>query len=136
MPRRGIHFELLTNPVEVLGDENGWVRAVRCVRMQLGEPDENGRRRPEPVKGSEVEIATDEVIMALGTSPSGLLTSTTQGLEADKYGCIKTNPETGETSREGVFCGGDAATGAATVILAMSAGRKAARSIDEYLKKK
>lgn len=132
--QEGIVFEMLTNPVEVLGDERGWVRALRCIRMELGEPDESGRRSPVPVAGSEFEIPTDTVIMALGTSPNPLISSTTEGLETTKRGCLVAD-ETGATTRPGVFAGGDAVTGAATVILAMGAGRAAARTIDEYLKK-
>lgn len=131
----GIHFAMLTNPVEVLGDENGTVKAVRCIKMELGEPDQSGRRSPVPVEGSEFEIPTDIVIMALGTSPNPLIASTTSGLDTSKHGCIVTSDEV-VTSRPGVFAGGDAVTGAATVILAMGAGRKAAKAIDEYCKLK
>ena len=129
----GIRFRMLTNPTEVLGDERGWVRGVRCVEMELGEPDESGRRRPVVKPGSEFEIACDVVVMALGTSPNPLLASTTAGLETTRRGCIAAD-EHGATSRKGVFAGGDAVTGAATVILAMGAGRKAARAIDEYIR--
>ena len=132
----GIIFDLLTNPIEILEDENGWVRGCKCVRMELGEPDESGRRRPVVIEGSEFEIECDAVIMSLGTSPNPLIASTTNGLETNKRGCVVTNEETGETSVPGVFCGGDAATGAATVILAMGAGRKAAAGIDKYLQGK
>ena len=128
----GVEFRMLTNPVEIIGDENGWVKAVRCVRMELGEPDESGRRSPVAVPGSEFEIETDTVIMSLGTSPNPLIASTTKGLETTRRGCLVAD-EGGETTREGVFAGGDAVTGAATVILAMGAGRKAAASIHEYL---
>ena len=129
----GIRFRMLTNPTEVLGDERGWVRGVRCVEMELGEPDESGRRSPVVKPGSEFEIACDVVVMALGTSPNPLLASTTAGLETTRRGCIAAD-EHGATSRKGVFAGGDAVTGAATVILAMGAGRTAARAIDEYIR--
>lgn len=132
----GIIFDLLTNPVEIFADENGWVKSCKCIRMDLGEPDESGRRRPVPVEGSEFEIACDAVILALGTSPNPLIASTTPGLETNKKGCIVADEETGATSIEGVFAGGDAVIGAATVILAMGAGRKAASGIDRYLKSK
>lgn len=128
----GIVFKMLTNPVEVLGDERGWVRGLRCIKMELGEPDESGRRSPVPVKDSEFDIETDVVIMSLGTSPNPLLSSTTPGLEVNRWNCIVADDD-GRTKREGVFAGGDAVTGAATVILAMGAGRKAAAAIDEYL---
>lgn len=131
--QEGIVFDMLTNPVEVIGDERGWVRALRCIRMELGEPDESGRRSPVPVPGSEFEIPTETVIMALGISPNPLISSTTEGLETTRRGCLVAD-ETGATTRPGVFAGGDAVTGAATVILAMGAGRTAARSIDKYLK--
>lgn len=130
----GIEFRMLTNPVRVLGDENGWVRGLECVRMELGEPDASGRRSPVEVPGSNFEIPCDVVIMALGTSPNPLIKSTTEGLETNRRGCIVADGE-GRTSRPGIFAGGDAVTGAATVILAMGAGRKAAAAIDEYLKK-
>ena len=130
----GIKFALLTNPVEVIGDENGWVKAIKCIQMELGEPDESGRRSPVEVPGSEFEIETETVIMSLGTSPNPLIAKTTGGLETNRRGCIVAD-ETGATSRPGVFAGGDAVTGAATVILAMGAGRKAAAAINEYLKK-
>ncbi len=130
--QEGIDFQMLTNPVEVLGSEEGWVRGVRCVRMQLGEPDASGRRSPVVIPGSEFEIACDVVIMALGTSPNPLISSTTAGLETNRWGCLVAD-ESGQTSREGIFAGGDAVTGAATVILAMGAGRKAATAIDRYL---
>ena len=129
----GINFAMLTNPVEVLGDDKGWVRAVRCVRMELGEPDESGRRSPVVIPDSEFEIETDTVIMSLGTSPNPLIASTTEGLETTRRGCLVAD-ESGRTTRKGVFAGGDAVTGAATVILAMGAGRKAAAAIDEYCK--
>lgn len=129
----GIEFRMLTNPVEVLGDEKGWVRALRCIRMELGDPDASGRRSPVPVAGSEFEIPVDEVIMALGTSPNPLIAGTTKGLETERHGCIVADDE-GASSRPGVFAGGDAVTGAATVILAMGAGRRAAAAIDKYLR--
>ena len=129
----GIVFRMLTNPVEVLGDEKGWVRALRCIRMELGEPDASGRRSPVPVAGSEFELPADEVIMALGTSPNPLIASTTKGLETERHGCIVADAD-GVTTRPGVFAGGDAVTGAATVILAMGAGRRAASAIDAYVK--
>ena len=129
----GIEFRMLTNPVEVLGDDKGWVRGLRCVRMELGEPDPSGRRSPVAVKGSEFDIECDVVIMALGTSPNPLIKSTTDGLESNKWGCLVAD-ENGATTRAGIFAGGDAVTGAATVILAMGAGRTAAKAIDEYIK--
>jgi glutamate synthase (NADPH/NADH) small chain len=131
----GVDFQLLTNPVEIMGDENGWVRAIKCVRMELGEPDASGRRSPQVVEGSEFEIECDSVIMALGTSPNPLIKSTTAGLETTRYGGIVAD-ENGATTRPGIFAGGDAVTGAATVILAMGAGRKGAKAIDEYIKNK
>ena len=134
--QEGIEFRMLTNPVEVLGDEKGWVRGLRCVRMELGEPDASGRRSPVAVEGSEFEIGCDVVIMALGTSPNPLIASTTHGLETNRRGCLVADEVHGQTSREGIFAGGDAVTGAATVILAMGAGRRAARAIDEYVRAK
>ena len=131
----GIRFAMLTNPVEVIGDENGWVKAVKCIRMELGEPDESGRRSPVEVPGSEFEIETDTVIMSLGTSPNPLIARTTAGLETNRRGCLVAD-ENGATTRPGVFAGGDAVTGAATVILAMGAGRKAAAAIHEYIQNK
>ncbi len=128
----GIVFRMLTNPVEVLGDEKGWVRALRCIRMELGEPDASGRRSPIPIAGSEFDLPVDCVIMALGTSPNPLIAGTTRGLATERHGCIVAD-ESGATSRPGVFAGGDAVTGAATVILAMGAGRRAAAAIDAYL---
>lgn len=130
----GIIFDLLTNPVEILEDENGWVKGMKCVRMELGEPDASGRRSPVEIKGSEFVLDVDTVIMSLGTSPNPLISSTTKGLEINKRKCIVAQEETGLTTREGVYAGGDAVTGAATVILAMGAGKKAAAAIDEYLK--
>lgn len=131
----GIDFLMLTNPTEVLGTENGWVRALQCVKMELGEADASGRRSPQVVAGSEFELECSSVIMALGTSPNPLIAATTKGLDTNRWGCIEAD-EFGETSREGVFAGGDAVTGAATVILAMGAGRTAAKAIDEYLQSK
>ncbi|MDE7109360.1 MAG: NADPH-dependent glutamate synthase [Muribaculaceae bacterium] len=133
--QEGIEFRMLTNPVRVLGDESGKVRGLECVEMELGEPDESGRRSPKAKEGSNFTIDCDVVIMALGTSPNPLIKSTTKGLETNRRGCIVADEE-GRTSREGVFAGGDAVTGAATVILAMGAGRKAAKAIDEYLQGK
>ena len=129
----GVEFMMLSNPVEILGDDKGWVRGIRCIRMELGEPDESGRRSPVPVPGSEFEIEADSVIMALGTSPNPLISHTTSGLETNRRGCIVAD-EDGATTRPGVFAGGDAVTGAATVILAMGAGRKAAAAIDRYIR--
>lgn len=131
----GIIFDLLTNPIEILNDENGWVKGMKCIKMELGAPDESGRRRPVEIKDSEYEIELDTVIMALGTSPNPLITSTTKGLDTNKWGCIIAEDETGKTTKEGIFAGGDAVTGAATVILAMGAGKKAAKAIDEFLSK-
>ena len=128
----GIEFAMLTNPVEILGDADGNVTALRCIRMELGEKDESGRRSPKPVAGSEFDLEADLVIMALGTSPNPLISSTTPGLETNRWGCIVAD-EMGATSRPGVFSGGDAVIGAATVILAMGAGRKAAVAIDRYI---
>jgi len=128
----GIEFRMLTNPVEVLGDENGNVRAIKCIKMELGEPDESGRRSPVPVEGSEFEVECDTVIMALGTSPNPLIAKTTPGLERTRKGGLVAD-EGGATTRECIFAGGDAVTGAATVILAMGAGRKAATEIHKKL---
>lgn len=129
----GVIFHTLTNPVDITSDELGWVKSIKCVKMELGEPDASGRRKPVPVIGSEFELELDTVIMALGTSPNPLISSTTRGLTTNRAKCIVTEEETGLTSREGVYAGGDAVTGAATVILAMGAGKKAAKAIDEYL---
>ena len=131
----GIEFRMLTNPTRVIGDDKGWVTGLSCVEMELGEPDESGRRSPVVKEGSDFTVECDVVIMALGTSPNPLLKSTTAGLETNRRGCIVAD-EVGATTREGVFAGGDAVTGAATVILAMGAGRKAAKAIDEYIKSK
>ena len=132
----GIIFDLLTNPVEILVDENDWVKGVKCIKMELGEPDASGRRRPVEVPGSEFVIDCDTVIMSLGTSPNPLISSTTKGLEINKRKCIVATEETGATSKEGVYAGGDAVTGAATVILAMGAGKAGAKGIHEYLSQK
>ena len=132
----GIIFNLLTNPVEILEDEKGWVKGIRCIKMELGEPDASGRRRPVEVPGSEFVIDVDTVIMSLGTSPNPLISSTTKGLEINKRKCIVAAEENGQTSKEGVYAGGDAVTGAATVILAMGAGKAGAKGIDEYLRNK
>lgn len=132
----GIVFHLLNNPTQILGDENGNVKGMECIRMELGEPDASGRRRPVEVPGSQFTLDVDCVIMAIGTSPNPLIKSTTQGLETQKWGGIIVNEETGLTSREGVYAGGDAVTGAATVILAMGAGKTAATAIDQYIQSK
>ena len=131
--QEGIIFDLLTNPVEILEDEKGWVKGMKCVRMELGEPDASGRRRPVEIPGSEFTLELDTVIMALGTSPNPLISSTTEGLETNKRKCIVASEENGQTSKAAVFAGGDAVTGAATVILAMGAGTAGAKGIDEYL---
>lgn len=131
----GIIFDLLTNPIEILVNENGWVSGMKCVKMELGEPDASGRRRPVEVKGSEFVIELDTVIMSLGTSPNPLISSTTDGLETNKWQCIIADEEHGKTTKEGVYAGGDAVTGAATVILAMEAGKIGAKGIMEYLSK-
>ena len=133
--QEGIIFDLLTNPREILVDENGWVRGMNCVRMELGEPDESGRRSPVEVDGSEFDLDLDTVIMSLGTSPNPLISSTTKGLDTNRRKCIIAEEETGATSKAGVYAGGDAVTGAATVILAMGAGKAAAKGIDEFLNK-
>ena len=132
----GVIFDLLTNPTEILVDENGWVKGMKCVKMELGEPDESGRRRPQVIEGSEYELELDTVIMALGTAPNPLISSTTKGLDTNKWKCIVAEEETGATTKPGVFAGGDAVTGAATVILAMGAGKAAAAGIHEYLTNK
>ena len=124
---------MLTAPVEFLSDDKGWLRAARCVRMELGEPDASGRRRPVPVPGSEFELPLSVAVMAIGTSANPIVQSTTPGLETNKRGYITANADTQRTSRKGVFAGGDIVTGSATVILAMGAGRRAAQSIHEYL---
>ena len=132
----GIIFDLLTNPVEILTDDNGWVNGMVCRRMELGEPDASGRRRPVEIEGSDFTIEVDTVIMSLGTSPNPLISNTTKGLEINRRKCIVAETENGKTTKEGVFAGGDAVTGAATVILAMEAGRAGARGIHEYLSNK
>ena len=132
----GIIFELLSNPIEIIGDKSGWVRGMKCIRMQLGEADKSGRRRPVPIEGSEFVIDVDTVIMALGTSPNPLIPSTTKGLDTTSWNGIQADEETGKTSREGIFAGGDAVTGSATVILAMGAGKNAAKEMDKYLRNK
>ena len=132
----GIIFKTLHNPVEILGDEEGMVCGMKCVQMELGEPDESGRRRPIVKEGSEFVLDVDSVIMSIGTSPNPLIRSTTPGLDANNHGCLITKDEKGETTREGVYAGGDAVTGAATVILAMGAGKSAAKAIDEYIQSK
>ena len=132
----GVKFELLTNPVEILTDENEYVTGIRCVRMELGEPDASGRRRPVVIPGSEFEMACDAVIMSLGTSPNPLIASTTPGLETNRRRCLVATEDEGKTTKDGVFAGGDAVSGAATVILAMGAGRVGAKGIDNYLKSK
>lgn len=130
----GIIFDLLTNPTEILEDENGWVCGMKCVKMELGEPDASGRRRPVVIPDSEFTMDVDTVIMSLGTSPNPLISSTTEGLETNKWKCIVAEEANGQTAKEGVYAGGDAVTGAATVILAMEAGRAGAKGIDEYIK--
>ena len=132
----GIDFKVLCNPVRIIGTEDGWAEKVECVRMELGEPDESGRRRPSAVEGSEFTVDAEVVIIAIGQSPNPLIRETTPDLETNKRGCIVAKNEAGETSKEGVWAGGDAVTGAATVILAMGAGKSAAQAIDEYLKSK
>ncbi|MDF2564086.1 MAG: glutamate synthase homotetrameric [Massilibacillus sp.] len=132
----GIDFKLLNNPVAVVGDEQGWVKGLKCIQMELGEPDASGRRRPVAIEGSEFELAVDTVVIAIGQGPNPLVQSTTPGLETNKHGNIIADEETGATSKPGVFAGGDIVTGAATVILAMGAGKKAAVAIDQYLKEK
>ena len=131
----GIIFDLLTNPTEIIADEKGWVTGMKCIKMELGEPDESGRRRPVEVPGSEFVMELDTVIMSLGTSPNPLISSTTEGLETNRWKCIVADEVNGKTTKEGVYAGGDAVTGAATVILAMGAGKAAAKGIDEFLSK-
>ena len=132
----GIIFDLLTNPTEIVVDDNGYVKGMKCVKMELGEPDASGRRRPVVIEGSEFEMELDTVIMSLGTSPNPLISSTTEGLEVNKWKCIVADEESGKTTKEGVYAGGDAVTGAATVILAMGAGKAGAKGIHEYLSSK
>jgi glutamate synthase (NADPH/NADH) small chain len=130
----GVQPRLLTHPVRILGNEKGWVKEIECIKMQLGEPDASGRRRPVPIAGSEHMIEVDMVIVAIGQGPNPLLTGSTPDLELTKYGNIVADEDTCKTSKKGVFAGGDIVTGAATVILAMGAGKRAAKAIDEYLK--
>jgi len=130
----GIIFKTLNNPVKINGDEEGRVKSITCIEMELGEPDESGRRRPIPIEGSEFDMDVDTVIMSIGTSPNPLIRSTTEGLEANKWGCLVVNEDTLETTRDNVYAGGDAVTGAATVILAMGAGKQAAENIDKKLR--
>ena len=132
----GIIFKTLNNPTRILGDENDFVTGMECVKMELGEPDESGRRRPVVVKGSEHMLDVDTVIMSIGTSPNPLIKNTTSGLETNKHGCIVVKDDSGMTTKDGVYAGGDAVTGAATVILAMGAGKSAAAAIDEYIQSK
>jgi glutamate synthase (NADPH) small chain len=132
----GVQFKILHNPVEYIGDENGWVKQIKCIRMELGEPDDSGRRRPIPIKGSEFTIDVDTVVVAIGTEANPVIPRTTPGLEVNKWGYIVTKGETGETGREGIYAGGDIVTGSATVILAMGAGRQAAGAIDAYVRAK
>lgn len=132
----GVVFDLLRNPVEILTDENDWVTGMVIRKMELGEPDASGRRRPVEVPGSDYTIDVDTVIMSLGTSPNPLISSTTKGLEVNRWKCIIADEADGKTTKEGVYAGGDAVTGAATVILAMGAGKAAAKGIDEYLQKR
>ncbi|MDE7270588.1 MAG: FAD-dependent oxidoreductase, partial [Acetatifactor sp.] len=127
----GILFDLLTNPTEILSDDKGWVTGMKCIRMELGEPDDSGRRRPVEIPDSEFTMEVDTVIMSLGTSPNPLISSTTEGLETNKWKCIVADEANGKTTKEGVYAGGDAVTGAATVILAIGAGKAAAKGIDE-----
>ncbi len=132
----GIKFKFLTNPVRFLGDETGWVKGIECIKMRLGEPDESGRRRPLPIEGSEFIMDIDTVVIAIGQTPNPLIQRTTEGLETTRWGTIVVKDESGETTKEGVYAGGDVVSGAATVISAMGAGKRAARSIHEYLMKK
>lgn len=132
----GVIFELLSSPIEIIGNESGWVRGMKCIRMQLGEADKSGRRRPVPIEGSEFVLDVDTIIMALGTSPNPLIPSTTKGLDTTSWNGIEADEQTGKTSRNGIFAGGDVVTGSATVILAMGAGKNAANEMDRYLRKK
>jgi glutamate synthase (NADPH/NADH) small chain len=132
----GIKFKFLTNPIKFLGDESGWVTGIECIKMRLGEPDESGRRRPLPIEGSEFIMDIDTAVIAIGQTPNPLIQRTTEGLETTRYGTIVAKEESGETTKEGVYAGGDVVSGAATVISAMGAGKRAARSINEYLMKK
>ena len=130
----GVIFNLLCNPTKIMGNEQGWVQGMECQRMELGEPDASGRRRPVPIPNSEFTLDVDMVIIAVGTSPNPLIASTTDGLDVNRHGCVTADDE-GRTSRKGIFAGGDIVTGAATVILAMGAGKKAAMAIHEFLSK-
>jgi glutamate synthase (NADPH/NADH) small chain len=132
----GVNFLFLAAPLEVLGDEDGWVNGLRCIRMELGEPDSSGRRRPVPIEGSEFVLNEEMVIVAIGNAPNPMIPTTTPGLDVSRRGTITADNETLQTSREGVFAGGDIVTGAATVILAMGAGRRAAAAIVDYIQKK
>jgi glutamate synthase (NADPH/NADH) small chain len=132
----GVEFLMLTAPVEYIGNKDGWVTGMKCIKMELGEPDKSGRRSPVPIKGSEYMIDVDTVVVAVGTVANPIVPATTKGLEVNKWGYIVTKDESGLTSREGIYAGGDIVTGAATVILAMGAGRKAATAIHEYLSNK
>jgi glutamate synthase (NADPH/NADH) small chain len=132
----GIIFELLTNPVEIYGDDNGWVHGMRCIRMELGEPDASGRRRPIPIPGAEFDTEVDTVVIAIGTSPNPLVFTEAGGLERSRHGTVVANEETGRTTKARVWAGGDVVTGAATVISAMGAGKRAAADIDRYLRGK
>ena len=132
----GVDFHILTNPVEILGDENLNVTGIRCIKMELGEPDASGRRRPVAIPDSEYTMDVDVAIQAIGTSPNPLIKNTTKGLDTNPHGCIITKDESGETTKNGVYAGGDAVTGAATVILAMGAGKNAAEAIDQYIQAK
>lgn len=132
----GVQFQFLTNPVEYYGDENGWVKAMKCIRMELGEPDDSGRRRPIPIEGSEFTFDVDMVVVAIGTQANPVIPATTPGLETNRWGYIVTKDDTGATTREGVYAGGDIVTGSATVIEAMGAAKMAARAIDEYIRNK
>ena len=132
----GVKFRLLTAPVRFIGDENGFVKAMECIRMELGEPDESGRRRPVPIEGSEFIMEVDTVVVAIGQSPNPVVRQSEPDLKTTKWGGISVDKETGETSIPGIYAGGDAVTGAATVITAMGAGKKAARAIDRYIRGK
>ena len=132
----GIEFKLLCNPTKILGTDDGWAQKVECIRMELGEPDASGRRRPVPIEGSEFAIDAEVVVIAIGQTPNPLIKNTTPDLETNSRGCIVAKDESGVTTKTGVWAGGDAVTGAATVILAMGAGKSAAQAIDEYLKNK
>lgn len=132
----GVQFKFLTNPVKFIGNDKGWVTGMECIRMELGEPDESGRRRPIPIEGSNFTFDVDLVVIAIGAGANPLLPKTTPGLELNKRGYIVADPETGRTSKEGVYAGGDIVTGSATVILAMGAGRKASKAIHEYIMNK